>query len=96
MSSRLQSIHNHMVGRTGSVISPFYSLLPGYIPLHNSTHSYINMYSSIYMYCILTLKHSFTRKLRCPRKYKLSQLRILKPSQDNTRGSTEFHNQNLG
>ena len=28
-SNRLQSKHNHMVRRTASVISPFYSLLPG-------------------------------------------------------------------
>ena len=28
MEYRLQSTHNHMVGRTASVISPFYSLLP--------------------------------------------------------------------
>ena len=28
-STRLQSMYNHMVGRTASVISPFYSLLPG-------------------------------------------------------------------
>ena len=27
-STRLQSMYNHMVGRTASVISPFYSLLP--------------------------------------------------------------------
>jgi len=27
-STRLQSMYNHMVGRTVSVISPFYSLLP--------------------------------------------------------------------
>ena len=27
--TRLQSMYNHMVGRTASVISPFYSLLPG-------------------------------------------------------------------
>ena len=29
MEYRLQSMYNHMVGRTASVISPFYSLLPG-------------------------------------------------------------------
>ena len=28
-STRLQSMYNQMVGRTASVISPFYSLLPG-------------------------------------------------------------------
>ena len=28
--TRLQSMYNHMVRRTASVISPFYSLLPGY------------------------------------------------------------------
>ena len=28
-STRLQSMYNYMVGRTVSVISPFYSLLPG-------------------------------------------------------------------
>ena len=28
-STRLQSMYNHMVGRTASVIFPFYSLLPG-------------------------------------------------------------------
>ena len=28
-STCLQSIYNHMVGRTASLISPFYSLLPG-------------------------------------------------------------------
>ena len=27
-STRLQSMYNHTVGRTASVISPFYSLLP--------------------------------------------------------------------
>ena len=29
MKYRLQSMHNHMVGRIASVVSPFYSLLPG-------------------------------------------------------------------
>ena len=29
MEYRLQSMYNHLVGRTASVISPFYSLLPG-------------------------------------------------------------------
>ena len=28
MEYRLQSMYNHMVGRTASIISPFYSLLP--------------------------------------------------------------------
>ena len=28
MKYSLQSMYNHMVGRTASVISPFYSLLP--------------------------------------------------------------------
>ena len=28
MEYRLQSMYNHMVGRTASVVSPFYSLLP--------------------------------------------------------------------
>ena len=32
MKYRLQSMYNHMVGRTASVISPFYSLLPGSNP----------------------------------------------------------------
>ena len=29
MKYSLQSMYNHMLGRTASVISPFYSLLPG-------------------------------------------------------------------
>ena len=29
MEYRLQSMYNHMVGRTASVVSPFYSILPG-------------------------------------------------------------------
>ena len=29
MEYRLQSMYNHMVGRSASVGSPFYSLLPG-------------------------------------------------------------------
>ena len=29
-STRLQSMYNHIVGQTASVISPFYSLLPGF------------------------------------------------------------------
>ena len=29
MEYRLQSMYNHMVGRTASVVPPFYSLLPG-------------------------------------------------------------------
>jgi len=32
MEYRLQSMYNHMVGRTVSVVSPFYSLLPGLDP----------------------------------------------------------------
>ena len=28
MEYRLQSMYNHMVGRTASVVPPFYSLLP--------------------------------------------------------------------
>ena len=32
-STSLQSMYNHMVGRTTSVISPFYSLLPEYYSL---------------------------------------------------------------
>ena len=30
MEYRLQSMYNHMVGRTASVVPPFYSLLPGW------------------------------------------------------------------
>ena len=33
MEYRLQSMYNHMVGRTASVISPFYSLLPVVDPI---------------------------------------------------------------
>ena len=29
-STRLETTHNHMVGRAASVISPFYSLLPDF------------------------------------------------------------------
>ena len=35
MEYRLQSMYNHMVGRTASVVSPFYSLLPGWGPSLN-------------------------------------------------------------
>ena len=31
MEYRLQSIHNDIVGRTASVVSPFYSILLGFI-----------------------------------------------------------------
>ena len=43
MEYRLQSIYNHMVGRTASVISPFYSLLsglPSLSPLKSRTAFY--------------------------------------------------------
>ena len=33
MEYRLQSMYNHMVERTASVVSPFYSLLPGFMAL---------------------------------------------------------------
>ena len=38
MKYRLQSMHNHMVGRTTSVISPFYSLLPVVLSLFQVIH----------------------------------------------------------
>ena len=36
MEYRLQCMYNHMVGRAASVVSPFYSLLPGRMSLENT------------------------------------------------------------
>ena len=49
MEYRLQSMYNHMVGRTASVISPFYSLLPDV-----SSHAKIN--ESFAKYLLNTIK----------------------------------------
>ena len=39
MEYRLQSMYNHMVGRTESVISPFYSLLPATPPYEGNKYA---------------------------------------------------------
>ena len=44
MEYRLQSMYNHMVGRTASVVPPFYSLLPDVyrMSLQLQSNDYIN------------------------------------------------------
>ena len=45
MEYRLQSMYNHMEGRTASVVPPFYSLLPGtHIQVYTSN---VSIYLSI-------------------------------------------------
>ena len=55
-STRLQSMYNHMIGRTASVISPFYSLLPGLDFLKYTA------YHRLILHTLLVLDHSLVYK----------------------------------
>ena len=61
-STRLKSMYNHMIGRTASVISPFYSLIPGIDFLKYTA------YHRLILHTLLVLDHS----LVCKKKYVLN------------------------
>ena len=67
MEYRLQSMYNHMVGRTASVVSPFYSLLPDIFPNPGSViaeHIEILEYKDNgYMICWVPFNTVVTRNL---------------------------------
>ena len=84
MKYRLQSMYDHIVGRAASVVSPFYSILPGlYLPSILYSQGYISLL--FYTPWVISPFYSILPGLYLPsilyalvpsRKYRMSQVNL--------------------